>query len=120
MRVALLLSGIVGNMYTRKATYEWEGHVDFRISHHFFKKHIIDANDQVDVFMHCWDTHFEEELVELYKPKKSKFEKQIIFDENHIRRHYIESRWYSAKQVTKLKKEYEMENGFKYDVVMVQ
>ena len=38
MKVALCLSGIVGKLYTNKAGYEWEGDIDFRIGHHFYKK----------------------------------------------------------------------------------
>ena len=118
MRIALCLSGIVGKLYTNKQGYKWEGDVDFRIGHHFYKKHIFDVNDNVDVFIHCWDVKYEKELVELYKPKKSKFQEQIQFDNEIPRGNDIESRWYSVKQVTKLNKEYEEENNFVYDIVM--
>ena len=118
MRIALCLSGIVGKLYTNKQGYKWEGDVDFRIGHHFYKKHIFDVNDNVDVFIHSWDVKYEKELIELYKPKMNKFEKQIIFNENNIRQHFIESRWYSVNEVNKLKKQYEKENDFTYDVVM--
>tara|TARA_Y100000593_G_C4313662_1_gene339666 strand:- start:2897 stop:3652 length:756 start_codon:yes stop_codon:yes gene_type:complete len=118
MRIALCLSGIVGKLYKNKAGYDWEGDVDFRIGHHFYKKHIFNVNDKVDVFIHSWDTKYEKQLTELYNPKMSKFEDQIMFNENNMRQHFIESRWYSAKQVTELKREYEKENGFTYDVVM--
>jgi len=118
MRIALCLSGTVGKLYKNKSGYDWEGDIDFRIGHHFYKKHIFDVNDNVDIFIHCWDVKHEKELVKLYKPKKSKFQKQIVFDENNIRQNNIESRWYSTKQVIELKKEYEEENNFEYDVVM--
>ena len=70
MKVALCLSGIVGKLYTNKAGYEWEGDIDFRIGHHFYKKHIFDVNNNIDVFIHSWDEKYEKELIELYKPKK--------------------------------------------------
>ena len=105
MRAAFLLSGVVGKFYTNKQGYEWSGDVDFRIGHHFFKKHIFDVNDTVDVFIHCWDTKYEKQLTELYQPKKSKFQEQIQFDNEIMRGNFIESRWYSTKQVTELKKE---------------
>ena len=104
MRAAFLLSGVVGKFYTNKQGYEWSGDVDFRIGHHFFKKHIFDVNDTVDVFIHCWDTKYEKQLTELYQPKKSKFQEQIQFDNEIMRGNFIESRWYSTKQVTELKK----------------
>ena len=118
MRIALCLSGIVGKLYTNKKRYSWEQDVDFRIGHYHYKKHIIDVNDNVDVFIHSWDTKYENQMVKTYNPKKYKFEKQIIFDKDDIRHHSIESRWFGAKQVNDLKSEYEKENDFIYDVVM--
>ena len=87
MRIALCLSGVIGKLYTGR--WDWPNtddnfHVDFRIGHHFYKKHIFDVNDNVDVFIHSWDVKYEKELIELYKPKMNKFEKQIIFNENNI------------------------------------
>ena len=117
MKVALCLSGVVGKLYTNKKGYQWEGDIDFKIGHHFFKKHLLDIND-VDVFIHCWDEKYEDEIVKLYKPKKYIFEKQIEFEGKQLRTRFIKSRWYGAKQVMNLKKEYEEENGFTYDAVM--
>ena len=92
MRAAFLLSGVVGKFYTNKQGMEWSGDVDFRIGHHFFKKHIFDVNDTVDVFIHSWDTQYEKQLIELYQPKKSKFQEQIQFDNEIMRGNFIESR----------------------------
>jgi|TARA_B100000085_G_scaffold156615_1_gene142274 hypothetical protein len=118
MRVALCLSGIVGRLYTNKGNYKWEKDVDFRIGHYHYKKHIFDVNENVDVFIHSWDTKYEDEIVNTYNPKKYKFQEQIVFNENDVRQHFIESRWFGAKQVNNLKSEYERENDFTYDVVM--
>ena len=121
MRVALCLSGVVGKLYTGR--HGWPNtdenfNVDFRIGHHFYKKHIFDVNNDVDVFIQSWDVKYALELVELYNPKKSKFQKQIQFDRDDIYQKMAESRWYSTKVVTELKREYERENNFTYDVVM--
>ena len=105
MRIALCLSGIVGKLYTNKGSYTWEKDVDFRIGHHHYKKHILDINDNVDVFIHSWDTKYERQLVETYNPKKYKFQEQIIFNKDNIRQHFIESRWFGVKQVNDLKSE---------------
>ncbi len=95
-----------------------------------FSKNILPYND-VDVFFHTWDTHLENRMVELYKPKKYKTEKQIKFDipdyvgtdprgggydEQRGQAHY--SRWYSLQKSNDLKNQYENENNFKYDFVM--
>ena len=54
-----------------------------------------------------------------YKPKKYLIEKQIDFGRDTIRNNSTISRWYSTEMVSNLKKEYEEENNFKYDWVMV-
>ncbi len=115
MRIAFCLLGIVG--YT-----ESQGRgkpIDYRIGYEYHKKHIFDVNDNVDVFMHSWSTDFKNELVDIYKPKKYNIEEQITFDSNNLRLQSVKSRWYSTKTVLDLKSEYEKENNFEYDFVML-
>ena len=95
MRIALCLSGIVGKLYTNKGNYKWENDVDFRIGHHFHKKHIFDHHD-VDVFIHSWSNEFKDQLLDLYQPKKYIIEEQIDFKQNTHRMNSICSRWYST------------------------
>tara|TARA_B100000287_G_scaffold194486_1_gene183633 strand:+ start:983 stop:1744 length:762 start_codon:yes stop_codon:yes gene_type:complete len=118
MRIALCLSGIVGRIYDFKAGYTFNKDVDYRIGYHFYKKHIFDVNDTVDVFIQCWDTKYEEEMVDLYKPVVYKFEEPKAFDPFSFRQNNIESRWYATKMVNEMKKTYEEYNNFTYDVVM--
>jgi len=115
MKVALCLMGIVGSATDK---YGLGQDIDYRIGHHFIKKHILDKNE-VDVFIHSWSTDWKDELVEVYKPKKHLIEEQIDFGEETLRYHSIKSRWYSNKKVVELKSEYENENNFKYDFVMI-
>ena len=115
MRVALCFFGIVGSSTDK---YGIGNAIDYRIGHYFNKKHILDINN-VDVFIHSWSTDFKEELVKTYKPKKYLIEEQIDFGEETVRQHSIKSRWYSSKKTIELKKEYEQENNFEYDFVMV-
>lgn len=115
MKVALCLMGIVGAVEEK---YGLGQSIDYRIGHHFIKKHILDKND-VDVFIHSWSTEFKDELVDIYKPKKYLIEQQIDFGERSLRFQSLKSRWYSNKQVVELKSEYEKENNFKYDFVMI-
>ena len=149
MKVALCLFGLVGGSMGK----DGEGdNVDYEIAYNHYKKHILDKND-VDVFIHTWSIDFKKELTEIYKPKKSIFEKQIdfreqidfnvidrykdyiqrckiyirnIFRKNRIYHYsYIDrayraySRWYSTKKAVELKKQYEQDNNFVYDCVMV-
>ena len=116
------------------------------------KQHIIDVNDQVDVFIHSWSTDLQMEIINTLKPVKYLIENQREFPEavdhkNSITsladlksavlekiRLYLNSslisdrvegakrvysRWYSTKKVIELKKTYEHEHDFKYDMVML-
>lgn len=114
-KVALCLMGIVGAVEHPNGKGQ---PVDYRIGYHFHKKHIFDHNN-VDVFIHSWSTDFEEELVKIYKPKKHLIEPQIEFNQGSLRKNSIKSRWYSNKISIELKKQYEIENNFEYDFVMV-
>lgn len=150
MRIALCFYGLVGSKIGKNGKGE---SLDSTIAYEYYKKHIIDVNDEVDVFIHSWSVDAKDKLIELYKPKKEVIEKQIEFPEykNHPkkigafktkiklfsmklfkRNEYDEwiykreqesfraySRWYSSKKALELKKEYEEENSFKYDAVMI-
>jgi hypothetical protein len=118
MKAALCIHGTVGRIYTNKKEYNWSGDVDYRIGLEHYKKHLLDVND-IDIFIHCWDTQYKDEIENDYKPKDSLFEKQIVFEPDNMRTNHQKSRWYSQKQVINLKKEFEKENNFKYDYVMV-
>lgn len=106
-----------------------------------FKKHILDRNDNVDIFMHSWTTENEPKVLDLYKPTLHKFETQKIFDTEYTvcgrkfkgptpieretdkpiatRFHSMYSKWYSAKQSIKLKQQHEKAHSFKYDMTML-
>jgi len=121
-KIALCLSGKIGNTLGKSGNHNSEYRVLKKGFEHY-ERHIMNKND-VDVFIHCWDQELEKETLELYKPKKHKFESQVYFDipdyvkgdPNRKNNHY--SRWYSNKVVNELREEYEKENGFKYDFVM--
>ena len=119
MKVALCLFGIVGGKEGKDGK---GGNVDYQIAFDYYKKHILDKND-VDVFIHTWSIKLEEELKAIYELKKSIFQKQKRFAwfdrKNNDQKHRDYSRWYSSKKTIELKKEYEIENGFIYDWVMV-
>jgi hypothetical protein len=150
MRVALCFFGLVGGRVTK--TGNGEG-LDPAIAYEYYKKHLLDINDEVDIFIHSWSYKERDKLLKLYKPIKSCIEEQMDFPQaaNHpeklgsfknkaklfIRRvfnnkEYIQeikrlenyswrtySRWYSSKKAIALKSEYEKENNFKYDTVMI-
>jgi len=115
MKTALCLFGIVGGKQGKDGK---GGNVDYLIAYNHYKKHILSKND-VDVFIHTWSCDLKKELKETYQPKKSIFEKQKRFAWFNKYKHRAWSRWYSSKKTLELKKEYEKENNFVYDWVMV-
>tara|TARA_R110002020_G_scaffold101994_2_gene239807 strand:- start:547 stop:1344 length:798 start_codon:yes stop_codon:yes gene_type:complete len=124
MKVAVCFHGNCGILYKNKSRYEILGDIDYRIGYEHWKKHIFDINN-VDVFIHSWDTKYEDGLIDLYKPKKFKIEPQLKFGAKwtdsvgEIRKEFMMSRWYSAQKSIAFKKQYELENNFVYDMVIL-
>ena len=124
MKTAICFNGLVGSTYGKSHDLQGDFKKCFEISSTLYKEHIIDKND-TDIFVHSWSTNLENEIINTYKPKKHLIENQIIFDipdyvigdTDRTQSHY--SRWCSAKKVIDLKIEYEKENNFKYDCVML-
>ena len=124
MRTAICFNGLVGSTHGKSHDLQGDFKKCFEISSPLYREHIIDKND-TDIFVHSWSTILENEIINTYNPKKHLIETQIIFDIpgyvkgdfNRTQSHY--SRWYSAKKVIDLKNEYERENNFKYDCVML-
>lgn len=119
MRIAVCISGQLRN---------WE--ISYKNQIWFWKKNGYD----VDYFIHTWNyssdrngmskPHIErvvddseyQRFIEVYKPKKH------IFDDKHQTHFYGNDHWsslfYSFSQSILLKREYELENDFEYDVVI--
>lgn len=91
-----------------------------------WKENVIKSNS-CDVFIHCWSPDYEETCIENYKPKKYIFEnkkkfpsrKTKIVDYGNTIDEINKSHLYSMKTVIELKNEYEKEENFTYDVVMI-
>lgn len=123
MKIALCLYGTIGGT-SGKAGEKNGSQLDvFQHAFPHYKKFILD-NNEVDVFIHSWDTEIKDTVVENYKPKLSVFQSQKTFDipntiENtqRVQNHF--SRWYSCKKCLKLKKSYEVDNNIRYDFVML-
>ena len=82
MKVALCLSGLVGNsLRSGKGTT-----IDYQMAYQHFKKNIIDNQIELDVFMHSWSVDYKSELIECYKPKDYIFEPQKNFGSNYSKR----------------------------------
>ncbi len=122
MKIALCLTGLIGNL-KGKSYNKGEGTQKvLDICSEKTKKHILDKND-VDIFLHSWETDYENQLIEKYNPKGCIIEKQIKFKpgidvQSNARTQAHYSKWYSIKKAIELKKAYEQQNKFTYDFVL--
>jgi len=76
MRVAICFFGLVGGKSGKNGA---GGTIDSKVACEYYKKHIFDVNDEVDVFIHSWSVEKANELLEIYKPKKYVIEPQRSF-----------------------------------------
>ena len=129
MKIAFCLHGRLGRL--KGKITEGQPLDDLNVPYNQFKEHLFDKNDKVDTFLHIRDLEGEQELLNLYKPKKYFSEEYKDPDtENFLKGSQpiahqrkcskaMWSRFYSLLKSVELKKSYEKEHGFKYDCVFV-
>ncbi len=137
MRIALCLNGMAshpgkkivgGQMWNgktgKRTPVGWEKGLEH------YQKHLFAHND-IDVFIHTPSIGCRHELMDAYSPKSAIFEEDPTFNIEGamVDKDYPDgitsktqitiARWYSIQRCLQLKKRYEEENGFKYDMVMI-
>ena len=133
MNIALCLSGYFGTLSENNFQTAYKGY-------EHIKEKLGDINN-IDVFVHCWQPEFKEEIERLYKPKEIQVEKQIDFnkvcehfglsqkyiDENFLREHTIYknavidrilSFYYSRSTSIQLMNDFSMQEEKEYDWVV--
>lgn len=116
MKIALCFYGLAESLNGRNFNSGPSAIVDFRIGYYYNISNVI--TDNTDIFIHTWSVNSKNEIIQKYKPKKSIFEEQIKFDDDK-RKNSCNSRWYSHNKVISLCKDYEKENDFNYDFIMI-
>ncbi len=108
----------------KRTPVEWEKGLEH------YQKHLFDHND-IDIFIHTPSVDAEQELRDAYSPKAAIFEPDPRFniagakiDKNYpdgitSKTQITIARWYSIQRCIQLKRKYEEEHGFKYDMVMI-
>ena len=122
MRIALCLSGYIGNIN------KWINgkEIDYNYGYKYIYDSII-KNNNVDVFIHSWSTEHKEGLCDLYNPIMDSFEtnkdfklKGVAKDELPTPYSFaVKSMWYSRKQSVEMVEKYEIENNMQYDMVLL-
>ena len=120
---AIGLSGGKSNYFRGNATFKKNKLVDYEGISHIMKKHLIDVNDNVDTFIHCWTPDVESDMVRIYKPKSFLFEENDIYSEEFKRKCSIfRGRAYNrASFLLSIQKSLSLmvESGEEYDSVLV-
>lgn len=95
-----------------------------------YQKHILSHND-VDVFIHTPSINAKEDLIEAYQPKAIISEPDPNFDTAGMKidnsfpdgmtskTQITIARWYSIQKCIQFKRQYEKQNNFLYDIVMI-
>jgi hypothetical protein len=130
-RVALCMRGAVskesGAFFCKNDLYVKSNYVDYLACYNSIIKHIIESNPNYvfDIFCHCWNTDLENDIIKLYKPIKWIFEDNTNYNENISELCINESDFggisqaLTMKKAIELKEEYETENNFSYDIVIL-
>lgn len=121
VKVALCLCGLSGNFLN----YGNGPLLNNNFAYNHYRKHIIETNKNVDIFIHSWSVNSKNDLIKLYQPTDKLFENQEYFNrdndyiENNKEIFNVESRVNSILRCLKLVKNNEIKNNFKYDYVIV-
>jgi hypothetical protein len=127
MKIAYTMNGLFGGIKGRNWENDDTSNQLPTISKYLYNsldKRILENND-VDIFLFTWH-HQEGDLIdEIYKPVSSKHTEQVVWNNlpgwlqnNNNRVQAAISRWYGFQQVNELRKEYEKENNFEYDLIV--
>jgi hypothetical protein len=137
MKIALVLHGRVGILEGKQRGLPEHiagTPIDLDFCASCFKKYLIQDYD-VDIFIHSWSVDQKQKLLECYPPKLYHIEPQEYFgldpdrvDHADAEQRYdsltldifrCRSRFLSLKRANDLKMRHELENGFKYDWVVL-
>lgn len=117
MKIALCMRGKVGN--NKKYAVGGKSMDVANIGYKHWKENLLDHND-TDVFFHCWDKEFKEDLIDMYNPKGCIFQNQVDFGKNlSLRQFCIKSNWYSCMRSLDIMRMYEEKHNIKYDAVIL-
>uniref|UniRef100_A0A6M3XHP8 Uncharacterized protein n=1 Tax=viral metagenome TaxID=1070528 RepID=A0A6M3XHP8_9ZZZZ len=124
-KLAVILGGIISGDTDRNGCGNL---IDFESCAKTILHNIINPNN-CDVFIHSWSTDQKKDLIRIYKPKKFLFEEQEMFGFDLSGEEAIHptkgqlfrtvSRYMSVERGMELKRQYEIEYGFRYKWVLV-
>jgi hypothetical protein len=118
-RIALCLAGLTGTTDKNGGGET----LDPEFAYNHYRKHLLDANDAVDIYMHSWSVDDRDVMNDLYKPRASLFEPQEHFGKSaNVRKTEmfgVESRVNSILRCLRLAQDAESEHNFTYDYILI-
>ena len=131
-KVAFCLRGAVSRannqrMSTQGSLYSDQSYVDYKKCCKSIFDYIVNENKnyKIDFFCHSWNEDLEDSLVEIYNPKSIQTENNNFYineieQNNGIGDKFsLISQALSTKKSIELKEQYEKENNFEYDIVIL-
>jgi hypothetical protein len=121
-RYALCLHGLIGSLQGKSGDKVEPSKV-LKLCKEHWKKYILDENN-LDVFIFSWNLEEQDKINKSFRPKVAVYSEQKVFDipdwipGEYKRKQNHYSRWYAFYMANELKRVYESENGFTYDIVM--
>jgi len=131
-RIAICLRGGISKIKTwfneddnTNLLYSSNPYVPYESSYNSIMKHIIQVNPnyEFDFFIQSWNCDLEEDLIRLYKPKKTLFEDQTqyidMINKNKIVRYGYTAQKLSIKKSLEIMLEFSGVNNINYDRVII-
>tara|TARA_B110001469_G_C9641161_1_gene322539 strand:+ start:12 stop:761 length:750 start_codon:yes stop_codon:yes gene_type:complete len=131
-RIAICLRGGMSKLKTwfnkddnTSLLYSNNSYVPYKSCYISIMKHIVQANPdcEFDFFIQSWNCDLEEDLINLYKPKKTLFEDQRqytdLINRNKIGRYAYTAQKLSIQKSLEIMLEYTNKNNIKYDRVII-
>jgi hypothetical protein len=126
MKVAYTMNGLFGGFVDKNYLNDNSSDAELVMKYSYLElnKYILKNND-VDLFIFSWHDDMKTQIEDYMSPVKLELSKQIDFepfehlksgDVSRVKAHI--SRWYGFQRVMNLVKEYEIENKFKYDLIV--
>lgn len=122
-RVAFCLVGGVSKYNQQVDIYTDNEYINYRGCYNSIKRHIFDANSekyQFDTYIHCWNPDIQEDLVNLYNPKKYLFEDNTKYKDQHQGNPQV-SKAISIKRVSELVEgDYDVYIIYRPDLILIK
>jgi hypothetical protein len=130
-RVALCMRGAVGKesgaFFKKNDLYHESNFVNYTACYHSIRRHILETNPgySFDVFCQSWNPEIEKELTELYRPVKSLFEDNRLYNEDISKKCREDHDFSGLSQALAIKKSIQLKNDYAqemnrdYDLVIL-